>query len=356
MKFLCSAASLIGLAATAFACSTPNAENEDENQIVSGQVAMDNFDSKVVGVRAVRGVDVVALATIDKSTGSFSIELPVADRLRLEVVTASGAHPFSTLGDDSANTTFFDVCSPGAPFDVGHVHRWDDDVAEANDDGDPEPCEDPTDPNCGDPEPCEDPTDPNCGDPEPCEDPTDPNCCPDGDCGDPEPCEDPTDPNCGEPKPCEDPADPNCCPDGDCGDPGDPEPCEDPTDPNCGEPEPCEDPADPNCCPDGDCGDPGDPEPCEDPTDPNCGEPEPCEDPADPNCGEPEPCEDPADPNCCPEPGPDGSCWPEPVCESEPNGPSNDSGDEPTEPDECWEDDGAVCEYALLSFGCEASN
>ncbi len=305
MKFLCSAASLIGLAATAFACSTPNAENEDENQIVSGQVAMDNFDSKVVGVRAVRGVDVVALATIDKSTGSFSIELPVADRLRLEVVTASGAHPFSTLGDDSANTTFFDVCSPGAPFDVGHVHRWDDFGAEANDDGDPEPCEDPTDPNCGDPEPCEDPTDPNC--------------CPDGDCGDPEPCEDPTDPNCGEPKP-------------------------------------CEDPADPNCCPDGDCGDPGDPEPCEDPTDPNCGEPEPCEDPADPNCGEPEPCEDPADPNCCPEPGPDGSCWPEPVCESEPNGPSNDSGDEPTEPDECWEDDGAVCEYALLSFGCEASN
>ena len=329
MRINWSAAGLCGLAAIILGCSTP----ASEHQTISGQVAVDNFDSDVIGVRAVRGVEVLARATIDKTTGAFSIDLPEAEGIRLEVVTSTGAHPFSTIGNSGALTTFFDVCAPGAPFNVGHVHRWDDDSMDPNDDGmgsDEHGCDD-----------------------FPCDDPRDPNCCADGDCEEP-------------PEECDDPSDPNCCRDGNCEEP--PEECDDPRDPNCcmGEdceepPEECDDPSDPNCCRDGNCEEP--PEECDDPSDPNCCRDGNCEEP-------PEECDDPRDPNCCADPGPDGSCWPDPVCEPRPdepgdgdgedprpNDPSNDDGsDGPMEPNECWEDDGAVCEYALASFGCDTSN
>jgi hypothetical protein len=256
-------------AALAAACSS-----DRSSQTIEGQVARSNFESEVLGVRAVHGSQAIAWSTVDEA-GRFQIEVPVGEDYRLEVVTAGGVHGFVVRDRGEARNLTFDVCGATEAFDVGHVHGW----GQSGEGGEhpggggcDDPCMDPDgncEPPCGPDDPgCEPPCDPNDPDgmcpPPPCEDPTDPNCCPDG------MCTPPCDPDTGE----------GCCgPDGSC------------------PPPPCDDPTDPNCCPDGMCP----PPPCDQPDGSGC-----CEGGYD-------------DPMCWPEPGP-------PPCE---DGPMND---------ECWAD------------------
>ena len=181
---------------------------DDPAQSIEGQVARGNFDSKVLGVRAVGGSgEVVARAPVTEN-GHFRLAVPVGQNYRLEVVTAAGAHPFVRKSGASGRNLVFDVCSAGAAYDVGHVHGW----AESDGGGTcSDPCmEDPTmcDPCQIDPESCQDPcrTDPESCQP-PCDDPAG---CPDPCMIDPDSCQDPCaeDPSLCEPS-CDDQG--NCC-------------------------------------------------------------------------------------------------------------------------------------------------
>jgi hypothetical protein len=353
------AAVAFSLAALAAACTGGGSE---ETQSIEGQVARSNFESKVLGVRAVSGDEVVARAPVTEN-GHFRLQVPLGDDYRLEVVTETGAHPFVSRSGEAGRKLVFDVCSAGAAYDVGHVHGWDQSDPDGGG-GCSDPCmEDPSqcDPCTYDPESCEDP----CRlDPSLCEDPcqTDPDSCQDPCMIDPESCQDPCrdDPslcdwtcdeegNCcyGDGTCCD--AAGNCCyPDGTC----------------CGM-EGC-------CYPDGTC----DPPPC-DPSDPDgdcyCNEQDPTsqcycnpEDPAsycycneqDPGsycyCNPedpmsycyPQPCESPDGTVCCDQGTNDEMCWPEPEPEPVPC-------DDGTMNEECWKD-GAVPDNSLPNFGCEA--
>ena len=355
------AALALSVAALAAACTGGG----DQAQSIDGQVARTNFDSKVLGVRAVTGGgEVVARAPITEN-GHFRLLVPVGDDYRLEVVTERGAHPFVQKSGASGRTLVFDVCSAGAAYDVGHVHGWEQagDGTAGGGGGCGDPCmDDPTmcDPCQIDPDSCQDPcmTDPDSCQP-PCDDPAG---CPAPCMTDPDSCQDPcaTDPSMCEPPSCDEMG--NCCyGDGTCCDAGGT--CCYPDNTCCG-PEGC-------CYPDGTC----DPPPC-DPTDPNgdcyCNEQDPTsqcycnpDDPAsycycneqDPNsycycnpedpmsyCYPQPPCENPDGTVCCDQGTNDGMCWPQP----EPV-PCDDG----TMNDECWAS-GAVPENSIPNFGCEA--
>jgi len=378
------AALAISIAALAGACTG----DSSESQPIEGQVARSNFDSKVLGVRAVRGGEAIAWAPLTDN-GHFRLRVPVGEDYRLEVVTEGGAHPFVGRSGETGRNLVFDVCGAGDAFDVGHVHGW----SQATGDGGGEPgdCGDPCmeDPGGCEPPPCDPGPDGQCQDPcieDPtlCEDPCmkDPSLCEDPCRDDPGMCEDPC---IKDPSLCEDPCkdDPDNCQDP-CRD--DPSLCEWTCDDqgNCCYPDgTCCDAAGSCCYPDGTCcGEQGccypdgtcDPPPC-DPSDPNgecyCVEDDPAsecycnpDDPAsycyckedDPGsycycnpedpmsyCYPQPPCENSDGTDCCERDNGDGMCWPEP---GEP--PTCDDG---TMNDECWAD-GAVPENELPDFGC----
>ena len=364
------AAVALSLAALGAACTGGGA---DETQSIEGQVARNNFEANVLGVRAVRGGEAVAWAPLTDN-GHFRLRVPVGEDYRLEVVTAAGAHPFVGRTGELGRHLSFDVCAAGTAYDVGHVHGWDqagDPGGEDGNDGGGGDCNDPcmedpggcTDPCRDDPTLCEDPCE---TDPDSCQDPCekDPSLCEDPCETDPDNCQDPCreDPSLCEPT-CDESG--NCCyEDGTCCDQNGS--CCYPDGTCCG--------AEGCCYPDGTC----DPPPC-DPSDPDgdcyCNEQDPGSDcycnPDDPTsycyCKEDDPdsycyC-NPEDPNsyCYPQPGcenPDGTtccrddnggggedptCWPEP---DEP--PPCDDG---TPDNECWAD-GAVPDNGLPDFGC----
>jgi len=355
------AAIAVGAAALAAAACTGTS---DETQSIEGQVARSNFDSKVLGVRAVRGGEAISWAPLTDN-GHFRIQLPLGDDYRLEVVTESGAHPFVGRSGERGRTMTFDVCGAGDAFDVGHVHGWDQADSDPGGGG-----------SCGDP--CmDDPNmcDPCSVDPEACQDPCrdDPSLCEDPCVKDPTLCEDPCQSN-PDGMECQDPCreDPslcewtcdeegNCCyPDGTCCDAAGS--CCYPDGTCCG--------AEGCCYPDGSC----DPPPC-DPSDPDggcyCNEQDPAsecycnpddpasycycreDDPAsycycnpeDPMsyCYPQPPCENPDGTECCERDNGDAMCWPEP---GEP--PPCEDG---TMSEECWAD-GVVPENSLPDFGC----
>jgi hypothetical protein len=333
----------------------------DQAQSIEGQVARSNFDSTVLGVRAVSGGQAVAWAPVTDN-GHFRLKVPVGEDYRLEVVTETGAHPFVSRSGAAGKSLVFDVCGAGAPFDVGHVHGW----TEADSDGGGGSCGDPC---MDDPSQC----DPCLIDPASCQDPcqVDPTLCEDPCMLDPSQC----DPCAGQPDGCQDPCadDPtlcewtcdeegNCCyGDGTCCDAAGT--CCYPDGTCCG--------AEGCCYPDGTC----DPPPC-DPGDPSggcyCDPQDPtsecycnADDPAsycycneqDPNsycycnpedpmsyCYPPPPCENPDGTSCCAPDNQDPMCWPEPEPVPCPDG---------TMDDQCWSD-GAVPENQLPDFGCEA--
>lgn len=334
----------------------------DEAQSIEGQVARSNFDSTVLGVRAVRGGEAIAWAPLTDN-GHFRLEVPLGSDYRLEVVTSSGAHPFVGRSGESGRSLVFDVCGAGEAFDVGHVHGWTE-AGEGDGGGEGGDCGDPC---MEDPDGCQDPCE---NDPDSCQDPCqlDPSLCEDPCEKDPDSCQDPCmpDPDGTVPEECQDPCsvDPslcewtcdeegNCCyGDGTCCDASGT--CCYPDGTCCG--------AEGCCYPDGSC----DPPPC-DPGDPDgdcyCDEQDPnsdcyCnpDDPAsycycnveDPNsyCYPQPPCEDPDGTTCCDQGNDaDPMCWPQP---DEP--PPCEDG---TMNDECWAS-GAVPENPLPDFGCGA--
>jgi hypothetical protein len=369
------AAVALALAALTAACTGGDA---DETQSIEGQVARSNFEASVLGVRAVRGGEAVAWAPLT-ANGHFRLRVPVGEDYRLEVVTASGAHPFVGKSGEGGRNLVFDVCGAGEAFDVGHVHGWE--QAGGGSDGEPGGGGGCDDPCMNDPSGCDDPCQ---NDPDSCQDP-----CPDGNCE--PPCDPGPDGECDEPPPCEPGPDGECQPPCDPSDPdGDCQPPCDPSDPDgsCGPT--CDD--DGNCCyedgtccdqngsccyPDGTCcGSEGccypdgscDPPPC-DPSDPDgdcyCDEQDPGSDcycnpddpasycycnPEDPDsyCYPQPPCENPDGTTCCSDDNGGGGegdpmCWPEP---GEP--PPCPDG---TTDDDCWKG-GAVPDNALPDFGC----
>ncbi len=112
----------------------------------------------------------------------------------------------------------------------------------------------------------------------------------------------------------------------DCGDP--PVPCDD--DGNCCFPDgTCDDPTTPPC-------DPGDPSCCDDPGPDGSCPPQPCEPGPDGNCDQPPaPCDDYDDPSCWPQPG-------TPPCDGQPGAEDGAA---------CWSD-GAVPENPIPDLGC----
>jgi hypothetical protein len=376
LVWLAARTAALALALAAFGAAACTGGGGDETQSIEGQVARSNFDSTVLGVRAVRGGEAVAWAPLTDN-GHFRLRVPVGEDYRLEVVTSSGAHPFVGRTGDAGRNLVFDVCAAGGAYDVGHVHGWDESSDPGEEDGgggcddpcmdNPEGCQDPcqTDPDSCDP--CRDDPD-NCDpcieDPSLCEDPCmkDPTLCEDPCQTDPDSCQDPCreDPSLCEPT-CDDQG--NCCyPDGTCCDASGT--CCYPDGTCCGF-EGC-------CYPDGTC----DPPPC-DPSDPDgdcyCNEQDPASEcycnpddpesycycreddpnsycycnPEDPNsyCY-PQPCENPDGTMCCPDDnggGEDPTCWPEP---DEP--PPCDDG---TMDENCWAR-GAVPDNGLPDFGC----
>ena len=190
------------LAALTLAGACAGGPDAGSSQTLDGQVALDNFQSAVLGVRAIDARGAITTAPVG-TDGRFELELAPAPGYRLEVVTAAGTHGFVARSQGQAKELSFDVCAAGDAFDVGHVHGW----AQGGQDQPGQP------PSCGDPcmdDPSQCPV-PGC-------DPTDPSCCapgPDGSCQPP------------PPPPCDDPSDPSCCapgPDGSC-QPPPPPPC-----------------------------------------------------------------------------------------------------------------------------------
>ncbi len=382
----------------------------DDTQNLRGTVDRASFDAMVIGARVVAGDTVIATAPV-AADGRFELALPRGTGYRLEILAADGAHPFVRLADRSLVAHTFDVCDPGADYDVGVVLEgdnvpdgwWDDCMP--NPDGtcsfpdDPDgPGDGPDGGDCGgdrppgcpedvpvedcwadpcqwDPMACEDPCllypeacDPCMIDPERCQDPCAqfPELCEDPCLEDPSRCEDPCATN---PELCE-------CPDGSMGcdpcelDPALCDPClaypelcdpcfEDPSlcDPCATRPELCEcdlPTPDGSCCedPDGDgqCNDvcADHPELC----DPCFLYPELC----DPCMATPELCEDPCwlDPALCDPCRTDPALCEDPGCMD-----PSDPNCWPPEPPPCDANgvcDGAACaatEEPIPSFGCE---
>ena len=311
----------IWLLATAFAlggalqlgCSEPN------SQTITGEIGIADFPGEVLGVRAVRGTNVIASSPLQASR--FDLEIPTGNGYHLEIVTKTGVHPL-VRGHGYAR---FDICEPGLPHDVGSIHYAEDPCED-----DPEVC----DPCLEDPEACEpqEPPSPCDEDPEACEPQEPPSPCDE----DPEACE-PQEP----PSPCDE--DPEACepqePPSPCDE--DPEACEpqEPPSPCDEDPEACEPQEPPSPCDE-------DPEACEpqEPPSPCDEDPEACEpqEPPSPCDEDPEACEPGEPPSPCDEADPE--CWPEPPL------PCEDPG---SSPENCWEDDGAVCEAVPVNFGCD---
>ena len=292
----------LALAATVFGC----AEQAEDEQTLSGKVALETYSAPVVGVRAVSDGLTIATAPV-AADGSFELSVPPGDNYVVEVVTRKGAHALATNAAGKPQTVRFSVCQASNRFELGTLRRWGVARSGGSDSGGPGDPTNPCDPN--------DPTDP----PPPC-DPANPETC--------------TDP--GEPPPCPDPN-----PDGTCNGPTDPPPPCDPADPNCEPPPPC-DPANP----DGSCG-------CTDPGDP--GEPPP---PADPNCPDGSYGPDGTCDVCLTDPN---VCWPEdpqcpysdPACWTEPTDPcqGSDANGEPVD----WTcfSQATVPENVPPNFGCD---
>ncbi len=148
------AAVALALAALTAACTGGDA---DETQSIEGQVARSNFEASVLGVRAVRGGEAVAWAPLT-ANGHFRLRVPVGEDYRLEVVTASGAHPFVGKSGEGGRNLVFDVCGAGEAFDVGHVHGWE--RAGGGSDGEPGGGGGCDDPCMNDPSGCDDSTKP----------------------------------------------------------------------------------------------------------------------------------------------------------------------------------------------------
>ena len=300
-------------------CASDESESGGTPQVIEGRVALARLGGDVKGVRAVADGRMVASSRV-RGDGHFTLSVPVARGIRLEVVTEDGTRGFVGTTGSAPEGIEFDVCGGGEPFDVGDVGPWD-----GQDGG---------------------------------EDGMDPDGTGDGDVMDPDGDGHPDD--CGEPEP-----EPEPCPDGEMCDPclEDPSLCEVQCDDqgNCcwGDGTCCY--ADGTCCfADGTCT-----EPCDE-KDPNsecyCNEQDPAsycycdeQDPAsycycsadDPMswCYEWPPCDPETGENCCAQGYDDPSCWPEP----EPDPCSTDDQD----PDmSCWSD-GVEPDVEIPDFGCD---
>ncbi len=356
-------------------CFAGGADGTDNQQLLRGHVPLERYTVDIVGVRVIADGATVAVAKTD-ALGNFNIAVPVGSNYSFELVSSAGTHAVLAGPLDGPSPMNFDVCDPGADFDLGDINPFDFEQV----DGDAQPwghpqddCSVPpwiceggasggggpstgtgpnggpsSDPNAGGmggmgPDGNSDPGTGNCwNDPLPCQDPmADPSFC----WNEPLPCSDPaanSDFCWDEPMPCTsgDPADcqpqpPMPCestgPNGECYPPP-PIPCNsnDPSDCQPPPPLPCD-----GMGPNGDCP----PMPC-DGTGPNAG----CQPPS-------EPC-DAMDPTFCEPPQP-LPCGPnDPTCVDPGNGGCMNGYDDPS----CWPDpNGCVMTPNGGFMGCDAS-
>jgi hypothetical protein len=88
----------------------------DPTQVLTGKV---DATAEVIAVRAVDGTRVVAAAQIADDS-SFALAVP-AGTYELEMLTRTGVRPLVTSRDGSLAALTFQVCRPGAPWNIGNV-------------------------------------------------------------------------------------------------------------------------------------------------------------------------------------------------------------------------------------------